>query len=277
VTFPVSRRGLLVAAGTTAAALAVGTSSTPAATATHLPTYPDNHTDGSVVISWNQSLLSIVRTAGAQPATVHPTRSFAILHAAIHNAVVATTRAGTPYLFAVHADTGASPVAPAAQAAHSDLVDAARVFARLNLALADAVIAFLRRQVPLPHLAAHHRDPARRQRHQPGHSSRPCLEQPGHHTTTSPRSRPSPTKPASAASTPESTRLDQLRRPPTRSRPRPISHRSNATPMTTVHTSARSLRHLFRSNDIGRRPYKTLTVVCRSEIERRLHGSMAAC
>jgi hypothetical protein len=121
VTSPVSRRGLLLAGGTTAAALAVGASTTAAATATHLPTYPNNHTDGSVVSSWNQALLRIVRTAGAQPATVHPTRSFAILHAAIHNAVVATTRAGTPYLFAVHATAGASPVAAAAQAAHDVL------------------------------------------------------------------------------------------------------------------------------------------------------------
>jgi hypothetical protein len=31
------------------------------------------------VIQWNRSLLAIVRTPGAQPATIHPTRSFAIL------------------------------------------------------------------------------------------------------------------------------------------------------------------------------------------------------
>ena len=35
------------------------------------------------VVQWNRNLLAIVRTAGAQPATIHPTRSFAILHAAI--------------------------------------------------------------------------------------------------------------------------------------------------------------------------------------------------
>ena len=31
------------------------------------------------VILWNRALLQIVRTPGAQPATVHPTHSFAIL------------------------------------------------------------------------------------------------------------------------------------------------------------------------------------------------------
>ncbi len=39
------------------------------------------------VVQWNKTLLTIVRTAGAQPATVHPTRSFAIMHAAIYDAV----------------------------------------------------------------------------------------------------------------------------------------------------------------------------------------------
>jgi len=35
----------------------------------------------SQVVQWNQTLLVIVRTPGAQPATIHPTRSFAIMHA----------------------------------------------------------------------------------------------------------------------------------------------------------------------------------------------------
>jgi hypothetical protein len=41
----------------------------------------------SQVVQWNRTLLVIVRTPGAQPATVHPTRSFAIMHAAIYDAV----------------------------------------------------------------------------------------------------------------------------------------------------------------------------------------------
>ena len=41
---------------------------------------------GQPVIDWNQVLLSIVNTPGAQPASVQPTRNFAILHAAIYDA-----------------------------------------------------------------------------------------------------------------------------------------------------------------------------------------------
>ena len=46
------------------------------------------------VVKWNRTLLVIVRTKGAQPATVHPTRSFAIMHAAMYDAVNAIDRHG---------------------------------------------------------------------------------------------------------------------------------------------------------------------------------------
>src|SRR6202049_3712691 len=49
------------------------------------------------VIQWNRNLLAIVRTPGAQPATIHPTRSFAILHAAIYEAVNAIDQTHKPY------------------------------------------------------------------------------------------------------------------------------------------------------------------------------------
>ena len=39
------------------------------------------------VIEWNRTLLLIVRTPGAQPPTIHSTRNFAMLHAAIFDAV----------------------------------------------------------------------------------------------------------------------------------------------------------------------------------------------
>jgi hypothetical protein len=39
------------------------------------------------VVQWNRNLVSILRTPGAQPGTIHPTRSFAIMHAAIYDAV----------------------------------------------------------------------------------------------------------------------------------------------------------------------------------------------
>ena len=46
---------------------------------------PDDSSTFAVnqVLQWNKVLLVIVRTPGAQPATIHPTRSFAIMHAAI--------------------------------------------------------------------------------------------------------------------------------------------------------------------------------------------------
>jgi membrane-associated phospholipid phosphatase len=77
---------------------------------------------GAIVIAWNQELLRIVKTPGAQPATVHPTRSFAILHAAIYDAVVSITRDAPPYLFSVRASHQARPDAAAATAGHDTLV-----------------------------------------------------------------------------------------------------------------------------------------------------------
>src|SRR5215469_12340182 len=53
------------------------------------------------VIAWNRSLLVIVRTPGAQPATVHATRNFAILHAAIYDAVNAIDQTHQPYLIRI--------------------------------------------------------------------------------------------------------------------------------------------------------------------------------
>src|SRR6266705_1289446 len=77
---------------------------------------------GAIVIAWNKELLHIVNTPGAQPATVHPTRSFAILHAAIYDAVVSITRDAPPYLFSVPAPSSARPDAAAAKAGHDILV-----------------------------------------------------------------------------------------------------------------------------------------------------------
>lgn len=79
---------------------------------------------GNLVIQWNRILLSILRTPGAQPATIHPTRSFAIMHAAIYDAVNAIDRTHT--LFLVHvtgASRQASQEAAAAAAAHRVLTE----------------------------------------------------------------------------------------------------------------------------------------------------------
>src|SRR5205809_7311573 len=75
------------------------------------------------VLQWNKALLTIVRTPGAQPSTVHPTRSYAIMHAAIYDAVNAIDKTHTPY--AVHltgVPRSASQDAAVAGAAHEVLV-----------------------------------------------------------------------------------------------------------------------------------------------------------
>ncbi len=75
------------------------------------------------VVQWNRTLLVIVRTPNAQPATIHPTRSFAIMHAAIYDAVNAINSTHKPYLVRL---TGvsrfASQDAAADAAAHAVLV-----------------------------------------------------------------------------------------------------------------------------------------------------------
>ena len=76
----------------------------------------------SQVVQWNRILLVIVRTAGAQPATVHPTRSFAIMHAAIYDAVNNIDGTHKPYLVRLSASHFASQEAAAAAAAHEVLV-----------------------------------------------------------------------------------------------------------------------------------------------------------
>jgi PAP2 superfamily len=77
----------------------------------------------NVIVQWNKVLLMIVRTPGAQPATVHPTRSFAIMHAAIFDAVNAIDSTHEPYLVhLVNVSPYASQDAAAASAAHDVLV-----------------------------------------------------------------------------------------------------------------------------------------------------------
>jgi membrane-associated phospholipid phosphatase len=75
------------------------------------------------VVQWNKTLLTIVRTSGAQPATVHSTRNFAILHAAIYDAVNSIDATHKPYLVRIeHVSPRASQQAAAAAAAHEVLL-----------------------------------------------------------------------------------------------------------------------------------------------------------
>lgn len=77
---------------------------------------------GRPVIDWNQALLVIVNTPGAQPANIQTTRNFAILHAAIYDAVNSIDRTHEPYLISVRAPRGASETAAADAAAHTALL-----------------------------------------------------------------------------------------------------------------------------------------------------------
>ncbi len=76
----------------------------------------------NAVIEWNRTLLTIVRTPGAQPATIHSTRNFAILHAAIYDAVNNIEPKFSPYLVRLRdVPRSASQIAAADQAAHDVL------------------------------------------------------------------------------------------------------------------------------------------------------------
>ena len=105
-----------VAAPATAAAAAAGRDgASPPTSAAFSPG------SGQSVVDWNKELITILGTPGAQPSTVHPTRSFAILQAAEYDAVVSITHEGQPYQFSVPAARGARPDAAADQAAHDVL------------------------------------------------------------------------------------------------------------------------------------------------------------
>jgi membrane-associated phospholipid phosphatase len=75
------------------------------------------------VIEWNRTLLVIVRTPGTQPPTIHSTRSFAILHAAVYDAINNIEGTFSPYLVRLpDLPRHASEPAAADQAAHDVLV-----------------------------------------------------------------------------------------------------------------------------------------------------------
>src|SRR6201993_4720187 len=77
----------------------------------------------NAVIEWNRTLLAIVRTPGAQPATIHSTRNFAILHAAIYDAVNNIEPKFSPYLVRLpDVPRSTSKIAAADEAAHDVLV-----------------------------------------------------------------------------------------------------------------------------------------------------------
>jgi len=87
------------------------------------------------VLQWNRILLAIIRTPGAQPATIHPTRSFALMHAAIYDSVNAIARTHEPYLVRLAGvPRHASEEAASAAAAHEVL---AALYPAFHAALGD--------------------------------------------------------------------------------------------------------------------------------------------
>ncbi|MEJ7625093.1 MAG: vanadium-dependent haloperoxidase [Pyrinomonadaceae bacterium] len=72
----------------------------------------------NVVLQWNRVLQQTISTPGQHPATIFPVRSFAMMHAAIYDAVNSIDGTHTPYLADVRPSPLASKEAAAAQAAH---------------------------------------------------------------------------------------------------------------------------------------------------------------
>lgn len=70
-----------------------------------------------VILRWNRVLMETVRTPGQQPATIMPVRSYAVMHAAMFDAVNSIDESYTPYLTDIPTTKYASIEAAAAQAA----------------------------------------------------------------------------------------------------------------------------------------------------------------
>lgn len=115
------QRTCLVTA-TLTAIVAAGAVSPPARAHAAEPSRATRTSSGNVVAEWNRTLLSLVQTPGAQPATVQPTRDFAIMSAAVYDAVDAIDPDHPQYLLQLRASHAASQDAAAAQAAHDVLI-----------------------------------------------------------------------------------------------------------------------------------------------------------
>ncbi|HZB45548.1 MAG TPA: hypothetical protein VE360_09905, partial [Pyrinomonadaceae bacterium] len=74
-----------------------------------------------VILQWNRVLMETVSTPGQHPPTIMPVRSYAMMHAAMFDAVNSIDGTYTPYLTDVPGSPNASLEAAAAQAAHDVL------------------------------------------------------------------------------------------------------------------------------------------------------------
>src|SRR5215208_6297606 len=81
----------------------------------------NSNSQEDVILQWNRVLMETIRTPGQHPATIMPVRSYAMMHAAMFDAVNSIDGSHTPYLTDVPGSQNASVEAAAAQAAHDVL------------------------------------------------------------------------------------------------------------------------------------------------------------
>jgi hypothetical protein len=79
--------------------------------------------DAEIVVEWNRILQMTVITPGALPPTVFVSRPYALMHAAVFDALNSIDRGYVPFAVEVGAAAGASRGAAAAQAAHDVLAE----------------------------------------------------------------------------------------------------------------------------------------------------------
>jgi membrane-associated phospholipid phosphatase len=120
---PIRRHRALAVALIATAAIGAASTTGPARAAdppTPTTTRAATTATSNVVVEWNRTLLSLVQTPGAQPPTIQPTRDFAIMSAAVYDAVASPDR-GHPRDQDRRNGGHPSRAAAAAQAAHDVL------------------------------------------------------------------------------------------------------------------------------------------------------------
>lgn len=118
-------RRIVVVATAAAAVMAFGMSAGASARAPrHRPRALRAHVASAQpdqVIQWNQELQKVLVAPGAQPASIHPTRTMSITQIAVYDAVNGIVGGGEPFLVDLHGPRDASPEAAAAAAARTAL------------------------------------------------------------------------------------------------------------------------------------------------------------
>src|ERR1700729_829713 len=78
------------------------------------------HATPDQVVQWNQVLQQVLVAPGAQPASIHPTRTMAITQIAVYDAVNGILGGGQPFVVDIRGPRGASADAAAATPAPPD-------------------------------------------------------------------------------------------------------------------------------------------------------------